>query len=244
MLTNRRASWISLLALGLACVGCEQPSGDRATPAESAAPVGTPAPAADSRADAGETNKPDNAAAAPGKTEKDVATAAKGSKVQLEPVTYDEYLKRIAANKTKYTLVDAWATWCAPCKENFPHVVQMNKKYGDKGLTVISLSLDQPDDAKQVAEAKKFLEDSGATFTNFLLNEEAGAAFDKLNVNGVPAVFVYDSSGKEVRRYTGDDTKNQFTYDEVEKDIVALLEGKTLPERKRKDEGEEKAAKQ
>ena len=65
--------------------------------------------------------------------------------VKLEKVNFDEFLARIAADKTaKYTMVDAWATWCGPCKENFPHVVEMHQKYGGKGLAVVSLSFDDP----------------------------------------------------------------------------------------------------
>jgi hypothetical protein len=48
-----------------------------------------------------------------------------------------------------------------------------------------------------------------------------------LNINAIPAVFVYGPDGKEVKRFTMDDTKNQFTYDEVEKAIAALLDSKS-----------------
>ena len=69
--------------------------------------------------------------------------------MELVPVKFDEMLARIAANKkAKLTLVDAWATWCGPCKENFPHVVEMHEKYAGKGLAVVSLSLDDRDEAQ------------------------------------------------------------------------------------------------
>ena len=47
--------------------------------------------------------------------------------------------------------------------------------------------------------------------------------FEKLNINAIPAVFIFGPDGKEVKRFTMDDPKNQFTYDEVEKAIVAFL---------------------
>jgi hypothetical protein len=59
------------------------------------------------------------------------------------------------------------------------------------------------------------------------LNEGSGGGFEKLNINAIPAVFVYGPDGKEVKRFTMDDTKNQFTYDEVEKAITALLDAKS-----------------
>ena len=50
--------------------------------------------------------------------------------------------------------------------------------------------------------------------------------FEKLKINAIPAVFVFGPDGKEVKRFTMDDPNNQFTYDEVEKAVVALLDGK------------------
>lgn len=162
-----------------------------------------------------------------------VATAAEPAKdgaVELVPVTFDEMLARIAANKkAKLTLVDAWATWCGPCKENFPHVVEMHQKYADKGLTVISLSLDDRDKPKQVAEAREFLKEKKAVFTNFLLDEEFGDGFDKLNVGAIPAVFLFGPDGKEVKRFTLEDAENQFTYEQVEEVVAAMLDGKPVP---------------
>ena len=50
--------------------------------------------------------------------------------------------------------------------------------------------------------------------------------FEKLNISVIPAVFVFGPDGKEVKRFTMDDPNNQFTYDQVEKAVVALLDGK------------------
>ena len=149
-------------------------------------------------------------------------------KVKLERLNWSKFQERLRENqKIKYTLVDAWSTTCGPCKENFPHVLQMHKKFADKGLQVVSLSLEDPDDAAAIKEAKKFLESKKSTIINSLLDEGSGGGFEKLNINAIPAVFVYGPDGKEVKRFTMDDTKNQFTYDEVEKAITALLDAKS-----------------
>jgi thiol-disulfide isomerase/thioredoxin len=145
--------------------------------------------------------------------------------VKLEKLTWAQFQKRLVNQQVKYTIVDAWSTTCAPCKENFPHVVEMHRKYGPKGLAVISLSLDDPSNEAAVAAAAKFLKAKNAVFTNVLLNEPSGDGdgFDKLNINAIPAVFLYGPDGKEVKRFTMDDPDNQFTYDEVEKTVAALL---------------------
>jgi len=150
--------------------------------------------------------------------------------IKLEPVKFDEFLARVAANKTaKFTLVDAWATWCVPCRENFPHLVEMNTKYAKRGLAVISLSFDDPTNDKVLKDAKQFLEEKKAVFPNYLLDEADGVGFEKFDVNTIPAVFLYGPGGKLLRKYSLDDPNNQFTYDEVEKAVVALLDGKPLP---------------
>jgi thiol-disulfide isomerase/thioredoxin len=147
--------------------------------------------------------------------------------VKLEHLNWSQFQARLAANdKFKYTLVDAWATTCGPCKENFPHVIEMHRKYAKKGLAVISLSLDDPTSKHAIAEAEKFLKEKKSVVTNVLLEEEFGVGFEKLGISTIPAVFLYSPSGKELKRFTMDDPNNQFTYDEVEKAVVALLDGK------------------
>ena len=146
--------------------------------------------------------------------------------IKLQSLKWTEFKGRIASNKNaKYTLVDAWATTCAPCKENFPHLVEMHHKYASKGLAVVSLSLDDPTDANAVAAAEKFLKEKKAVMTNVLLNEDFGVGYDKLDIAAIPAVFLYGPDGKEVKRFTMDDPNHQFTYEQVEKEVRNLLEG-------------------
>lgn len=156
------------------------------------------------------------------------ARAGDGDEVRLTPLKYDAFKARLAqagSHDYRYTIVDAWSTTCGPCKENFPHLVEMHGKYGGQGLQVVSLSLDDPSDPKAVAAARKFLAEKKATFLNVLLDEEFGVGFEKLDINAIPAVFVYGPDGRLVKRYTMDDPNDQFTYEQVEKDVAALLKG-------------------
>jgi thiol-disulfide isomerase/thioredoxin len=164
----------------------------------------------------------------------DMGTAARSDdgdssgKVKLERLNWSQFQKRLRENqKIKYTLVDAWSTTCGPCKENFSHVLEMDKKFASKGLQVVSLSLDDPEDDAAVKEAKKFLESKKSNVINILLDEGSGGGFEKLHINAIPAVFVYGPDGKEVKRFTMDDPDNQFTYDEVEKAVSSLLDAKS-----------------
>ena len=145
--------------------------------------------------------------------------------VALTTVSYETFRDRVDAAEpgVKVTLVDAWATYCPPCKENFPHLVAMHETYGAKGLRVFSLSLDDAEDTDAVAEAEKFLKSKGATFTNFLIEGDPGDTYDALDINAIPAVFVFGPDGEELKRFTLDDVNNQFTYEQVEEYVKDLL---------------------
>jgi thiol-disulfide isomerase/thioredoxin len=153
------------------------------------------------------------------------------SEIKLEKLKWNALMARIAENKAKakFTMVDVWATDCGPCKENFPHLVEMHRKYSGKGLAVISVSVDDASEAKTDDSALAFLKSVKAQFTNVLLDEEFGVGYEKFQVNAIPAVFLYGPTGKEIARFTMDDPDDQFTYAEVEKAVAALLDGKPLP---------------
>jgi thiol-disulfide isomerase/thioredoxin len=153
------------------------------------------------------------------------------AEIKIEKLKWDALTARIAANKakSKFTIVDVWATDCAPCKENFPHLVEMHKKYSPRGLTVMSVSVDDASDPKVVPAAEEFLKAKKANFTHILLDEEFGVGYEKFGMNAIPAVALYGPTGKLIRLFTMDDPDDQFTYDDVEKTVAALLDGKPLP---------------
>lgn len=69
----------------------------------------------------------------------------------------------LRANKTeKYRLVNVWATWCAPCVEEFPSIVAISRKFDMRDFEVITISMDDP---KQAARAEAFLVKQGAGLT-------------------------------------------------------------------------------
>lgn len=141
----------------------------------------------------------------------------------LTSVSYQQWLEELAALRGRIVVVDFWATWCVPCLERFPHMVQLERRYGPQGVTFVSLSLDDREDAEAIAFAREFLTEQKATFANYLLDEIVTEGFVKLDLLTVPAVYIYDPTGKRRFELTADDPNNQFSERDVEQAIRDLL---------------------
>jgi cytochrome c biogenesis protein CcmG/thiol:disulfide interchange protein DsbE len=142
-----------------------------------------------------------------------------GPPLSVQVVRFPELQKALQKYHGRVVVMDVWATWCGPCKEEFPELVRLHRDYIDRGVQCVALSLDPPD---QLAAVRAFLESVKATFDAFLLNEDE-RAWELLDLKSVPAVFVYDRTGKLARKFTNDDPDHQFSYADVRAAVEELL---------------------
>ncbi len=189
----------------------------------------------DNTAQKGISKKPDGNKDNTGKTK------SADSKITIRPIDEEGLEKEIASHKGKVVVLDLWANWCAPCKKEFPHLVELHEKYGDQGLVCMSLCLPADNEKDLVKNALEFLRAKKANFSNFYWNDETYWA-DAFSIDlGPPVVIVYGPDGKQpefewkfknengntitkkARRF--DDTMQDFpyTYEDVEKLVVKLL---------------------
>jgi thiol-disulfide isomerase/thioredoxin len=102
-------------------------------------------------------------------------------------------------------LINFWATWCDPCREEFPDLVKIDADYGAKKLNFVAISLDDVSDLGTAVP--KFLKEMKASMPVVLLSvndpEPAIKMVDLAWDGQLPATFLYDKDGQVVFKYFG-----------------------------------------
>lgn len=88
-------------------------------------------------------------------------------------------------------LLNMWATWCPPCREEIPFLQALHEEYGPRGLRVVGVSSDNAGAFDQVEE---FLASAGVTYENLL--DPGSAAMDAFRLFGLPATYLVDHEGR------------------------------------------------
>jgi thiol-disulfide isomerase/thioredoxin len=96
----------------------------------------------------------------------------------------------------KVVLMNFWATWCAPCREEIPMLVALQQHYRDQ-LVVIGLSIDE----RPPAEVRRFAEQFAVNYPIVMADEQLQQAFG--GISSVPSTFVVTPDGRIVQRHLG-----------------------------------------
>jgi len=152
--------------------------------------------------------------------------AASAAPVELKLVTWDEYQTWLKQQQGNIVVVDCWATYCAPCKKEFPHLVELSKKHAQNKVKCVSLSFDfeeTKDPDKTYQPVREFLTKMDARFTNLLVTLDADELHQKIGLTSIPGVFVYDAQGKLHKLFDNSEPGKQFNYEQVGAAVEALL---------------------
>ena len=113
--------------------------------------------------------------------------------------------------KDKVVLLDFWASWCGPCKDSFPVMNDLHKKYADKGLVILAVNEDETR-----SDMQDFLKANSASFT--VVRDPAQKLVAAAGVNTMPGSFIFDKAGKlrfVHNGFHGAQTRKQYT-EEIE----------------------------
>lgn len=121
-------------------------------------------------------------------------------------------LLQLSACRGKVVLLDFWATWCTPCREEIPHLVELQNKYRDRGLEIIGVSMDDSPDP-----VREFYQRFQMNYPVVMGNAEIGERYG--GVLGLPIAFIIDRDGRIYAKHIG-----AIEASVLEQDVRAVLQ--------------------
>lgn len=135
-------------------------------------------------------------------------------KIVVDTINKEMLAKIIKERKGKPLFLNLWATWCTPCREEFPAICKLAEEYKD--VEFIGISVDFPEEVE--SKIIPFLKTQKAKFVNYVNgfegDEELINSLDKDWNGALPATFIYDKNGKRISFLEG-----KKSYDEFKKEI-------------------------
>ena len=144
----------------------------------------------------GYTRRSEPALAKPG-TGRSVALIR--DRVEVRPFTGTDLNGRpvsTAALRGKVVLINFWATWCPPCREEIPDLIALQKKYADQ-LQIIGVA----QDSGSLADVRRFADERGMNYPSVISTPEIEALFP--SVNALPTSFFLDRDGRLAQKHVG-----------------------------------------
>jgi len=129
----------------------------------------------------------------------------------LTPMNEEQLSAVIQEHRNHIVLVNFWATWCIPCREEFPDLVRLYEERQKDGLVVISVSMDASENEEQ---ARAFLEKHHVIFPTYIATTDNLKALletmDPSWTGAIPATFIFDRQGEKAYHHIG-----QLSYEEM-----------------------------
>jgi thiol-disulfide isomerase/thioredoxin len=150
------------------------------------------------------------------------ALGAPQTKSPADPQVIDAqgYQKLLERYRGKPLLITFWATWCEPCRDEFPMLNDVIKQYSAKGLKVVGVSLDQDGD---LILMRRFIARYKPVFPNYRKKDGGESEFVQAVLPGwngaIPASFFYAKDGRQIGHLLG--ASNRDTYEAAIRTLLA-----------------------
>ncbi len=118
---------------------------------------------------------------------------------------------RLSSYRGKVVLLDFWATWCVPCREEIPHFVELQQKYRNRGFQIIGVSMDDGPEP-----VRTFYQQFHVNYPVVMGTAKTGELYG--GVLGLPIAFVLDEDGRIRAKHIGATSPTT-----IEKEIAGLL---------------------
>ena len=141
---------------------------------------------------------------------------------KIVPAKLDTVLAAIRKPGARAVLVNVWATWCDPCREEMPDLLRVYRAHKDRGLRLVLVSADDEDTR---AEAQRFLASQGVDFPSYLKTGDDMAFINGLDPRwsgALPASFLFDGRGR-VQQFW----QRKITTDELTTKLSEILRRRT-----------------
>jgi thiol-disulfide isomerase/thioredoxin len=116
-----------------------------------------------------------------------------------------------------YVLLDFWGTWCAPCIESIPHLIELQKRYGPSKLKVIGIACEEAPIDQRKAKVEEFARKFGINYTVLMSSMDGKPCpmQQALAIQAMPTMILLDRKGQILWRSTGSTPANESRLDRV-----------------------------
>lgn len=128
-----------------------------------------------------------------------------GKDVNAKPIKLSSF------RKNKYVLLDFWASWCTPCREEFPFLKKMYSKYKEKGFEIINVSRDE----KLESWRNAILKDKIGEWKHFSTKENSSAIESMYIITGIPVKILINKEGLIVGKWKGGGEENKVAIEKI-----------------------------
>ena len=149
-------------------------------------------------------------ACSPSPEEEPLSPYGRHSKIDL--LTPDNFKEQLASSSEELIFINFWATWCVPCKEEFPDLVRIEKEYRGKGIAFWAVSCDTEDGFE--TEVPQFLAEHDSGLKDFRIDlSEQEKIINLMSPHwpgALPATFIFRRTGQRIFEHVGEMSYEQF----------------------------------